>query len=78
MLISFSVTAKLICVFVFAYSKIWFSHDRDDEDNIVSLVSKTRWAEQFEVFSDNMTRPEVYTFFMLRSIEVEIYPAHKF
>ena len=26
-LISFAVTAKLICVFVFAYTKIWFSHD---------------------------------------------------
>ena len=27
MLISFAVTAKLICVFVFAYAKRWFSHD---------------------------------------------------
>ena len=26
-LISFAVTAKLICVFVFAYAKRWFSHD---------------------------------------------------
>ena len=26
-LISFAVTAKLICVFVFAYSKSRFSHD---------------------------------------------------
>ena len=26
-LISFAVTAKLICVFVFAYVKCWFSHD---------------------------------------------------
>ena len=26
-LISFAVTAKLICVFVFAYAKIRFSHD---------------------------------------------------
>ena len=25
-LISFAVTAKLICVFVFAYAKRWFSH----------------------------------------------------
>ena len=25
--ISFAVTAKLICVFVFAYAKCWFSHD---------------------------------------------------
>ena len=27
MLISFEVTAKLICVFVFAYANCWFSHD---------------------------------------------------
>ena len=26
-LISFAVTAKLICAFVFAYAKHWFSHD---------------------------------------------------
>ena len=26
-LISFAVTAKVICVFVFAYAKCWFSHD---------------------------------------------------
>ena len=26
-LISFAVTAKLICVFVFANAKCWFSHD---------------------------------------------------
>ena len=26
-LISFVVTAKLICVFVLAYAKSWFSHD---------------------------------------------------
>ena len=26
-LISFAVTVKLICIFVFAYAKCWFSHD---------------------------------------------------
>ena len=26
-LISLAVTAKLICTFVFAYAKSWFSHD---------------------------------------------------
>ena len=26
-LISFMVTVKLICIFVFAYGKCWFSHD---------------------------------------------------
>ena len=33
-LISFLVTVKLICVFVFAYEKRWFSHDEAHiEDN---------------------------------------------
>ena len=27
--ISFAVTAKLICVSVYAYAKRWFSHDAD-------------------------------------------------
>ena len=26
-LISFAVTAKLVCVFVFAYANCWFSHE---------------------------------------------------
>ena len=26
-LISFTVTAKLICAFVFAYAECWFSHE---------------------------------------------------
>ena len=26
-LIGFAVTAKLICVFVFAYAECWFSHE---------------------------------------------------
>ena len=26
-LISFTITVKLICVFVFTYAKCWFSHD---------------------------------------------------
>ena len=35
-LISFAVTAKLICVFVFAYAKNRFSHD---EPLFISMVS---------------------------------------
>ena len=38
-LISFAVTAKLICVFVFAYAKSRFSHDAA---HIISLVSKSK------------------------------------
>ena len=44
-LISFAVTAKLICVFVFAYAKCWYSHDAahlmkfDDKEGIISVIS---------------------------------------
>ena len=31
-LISFAVTANLICVFVFAYAKSWFSHNEAQHD----------------------------------------------
>ena len=43
-LISFAVTAKLICVFVFAYAKIRFSHD---EAQI--LVLQTPYTATFTV-----------------------------
>ena len=32
-LISFAVHAKLICIFVFAYAKCWFSHDAAHMNN---------------------------------------------
>ena len=38
-LISFAVTAKLICVFVFAYAKCWFSHDAAHSGNRPYLKS---------------------------------------
>ena len=38
-LIGFAVTAKLICVFVFAYAKSWFSHDA------AQLLSSVKVAE---------------------------------
>ena len=38
-LISFAVTAKLICVFVFAYAKSRFSHD---ESQIICIVFRLR------------------------------------
>ena len=46
-LISFAVTAKLICAFVFAYADCWFSHEADQwlnfcEDNRKSpVITKT-------------------------------------
>ena len=39
-LISFAVTAKLICAFVFGYAKCWFSHDAAHYD-IVCGSTKT-------------------------------------
>ena len=46
-LISFAVTSKLICVFVFAYAKCLFSHDAaqllryvfDDDYRIILFIS---------------------------------------
>ena len=38
-LISFAVTAKLICVFVFAYAKRWFSHDAAQ-----MILATTEWG----------------------------------
>ena len=39
-LISFAVTAKLICVFVFAYADCWFSHEAAQmmQDGLSSLL----------------------------------------
>ena len=39
-LISFAVTAKLICVFVFVYAKIRFPHDEAQISNILALSLK--------------------------------------
>ena len=33
-LISFAVTAKLICIFVFAYANCWFSHAQAQMKNV--------------------------------------------
>ena len=41
-LISFAVIAKLICVFVFAYAKSWFSHDEARKLSVVS-ISEILW-----------------------------------
>ena len=46
-LISFAVTAKLICAFVFAYAKYWFPHDT--AHLIVQLIVNS--IAQFDDFS---------------------------
>ena len=43
-LISFAVTAKLICVFVFANAKCWFSHDAAH-----MFCSKNKGADQLRL-----------------------------
>ena len=37
-LISFAVTAKLICAFVFAYANCWFSHEAAQLKNQISML----------------------------------------
>ena len=44
--ISFAVTAKLICVFVFAYAERWFSHDAAQSLNNLLLKSRLLWNKQ--------------------------------
>ena len=47
-LISFAVTAKLICAFVFAYADCWFSHEaahlvfRPAKSNVMMSIKKYR------------------------------------
>ena len=54
MLISFAATAKLICVFVFAYAKSRFSHN--EAQFIFSLFSDTMF---YPYYSDiSMTQPD--------------------
>ena len=43
MLISFAVTAKLICVFVFAYAKTWFSHNAAHIDPVESQFVESQF-----------------------------------
>ena len=49
MLISFAVTAKLVCVFVFAYAYCWFSHEA--AQNFVTSINSvcTSFCESYYV-----------------------------
>ena len=42
-LISFSDIAKLICAFVFAYSKCWFSHFSGVRNSVINQFSTLRF-----------------------------------
>ena len=46
MLISFAVTAKLICVFVFAYAKSRFSHDAAHFQAIKRMGERNKLTEE--------------------------------
>ena len=51
-LISFAVTAKLICVFVFAYTKLRFSHN---EAHILMSYIRFSSANEVNVLQDRKT-----------------------
>ena len=53
-LISFAVTAKLICVFLFAYAKSGFSHDVDQ----IILYEPLRKKTCFSVFQTRLDTDE--------------------
>ena len=46
-LISLAVTAKLICVFVFAYAKCWFSHDVAQMLCCYDLMCRSGWPNVY-------------------------------
>ena len=78
-LISFAVTAKLICVFVFAYAKSRFSHDAAHKDLTLShhMYSKQHWnvcdhvyyhGKNNEILSENKKRKKMSNIFSKRVI----------
>ena len=63
-MISFAVTAKLICVFVFAYAKSRFSHDDvlilvDESKNTFLLI---RFAKNFSFPQKKKKRKVIYDY----------------
>ena len=52
-LISFAITAKLICVFVFAYAKCWFSHDAAQMilPSMISDEGTLYWLERLSMIN---------------------------
>ena len=49
-LIGFAVTAKLICVFVFAYEKIRFSHDAAQILPSIGFIHEMNVKTDFRVY----------------------------
>ena len=56
MLISFAVTAKLICVFVFTYAKCWFFLDAAHLCFVFSNVSTLAQAQAAPLMDDGASR----------------------
>ena len=50
-LISFTVTAKLICVFVFAYAKRWFSHKAAQMSLCICIGVRTHKKTKYDNFN---------------------------
>ena len=50
-LISFAVTAKLICVFVFPYAKCWFSHEAAHILFVQKIMKNAEWFAQTIIHS---------------------------
>ena len=53
-LISFAVTAKLIWVFVFAYTKSRFSHDAAHFENGIANEHRPTWAIDCVTFNEKL------------------------
>ena len=59
MLISFAVTAKLICVFVFAYADCWFSHE-------AAQIFRKYMLINFRIITDEMEKIVQQLFHFIR------------
>ena len=56
-LISFAVTAKLICVFVYAYAKNWFSHEESQikQGLVFKLIDHLPYKNEMNFFKRTST-----------------------
>ena len=72
-LISFAVTAKLICVFVFAFAKIRFSHDaahlHPSTFNFRGNMSNFSFLFWFLIYSERQKSCTIYIFAIFLQIE---------
>ena len=65
--VTFAVTAKLICVFVFAYAKCWFSHDT------AHILCDISWRFDFHFITQGVCIRiglELRTYGILKSVNI--------